>query len=103
MSDLPREKGKSGLIIMGDLPKWKNGLIVMGDLPRRTRNEVGLENALPEWWWLKGALEMRVRKRTTRMVVAQRRTRKEVGLENALPEKWWLKGALGMRFGDEAM
>ena len=56
MGDLPNEKGKSGLIVMGDLPKWKNGLIVMGDLPRkmlaraqrRTQNEVGLENALPQ-------------------------------------------------------
>jgi len=32
MGDLPR--WKSGLIVMGDLPRWKNGLIVMGDLPR---------------------------------------------------------------------
>jgi hypothetical protein len=32
----PKEK-KSGLIIMGDLPRWKmkSGLIVMGDLPRK--------------------------------------------------------------------
>ena len=50
----PSGKGKSGLIIMGDLPRWKNGLIVMDDLPgkmvraqRRTQNEVGLENTLP--------------------------------------------------------
>jgi len=28
------EKGKSGLILMGDLPRGKNGLIIMGDLPR---------------------------------------------------------------------
>jgi hypothetical protein len=28
------EKRKSGLIVMGDLPKWRNGLIVMGDLSR---------------------------------------------------------------------
>jgi hypothetical protein len=34
MGDLPKEKGKSGLIVMGDLPRWRNGLIVMGDLPR---------------------------------------------------------------------
>jgi len=34
MGDLPKEKGKSGIIVMGDLPKWKNDLIVMGDLPR---------------------------------------------------------------------
>jgi len=34
MGDLPKKKGKSGLIVMGDPPKWKNGLIVMGDLPR---------------------------------------------------------------------
>jgi len=26
---------------------------------RRTRNEAGLENALPEKWWLKGTLERR--------------------------------------------
>jgi hypothetical protein len=68
---------------------------------RRTRKEVGLENALPKRWWLKGAPERgRVRKRTTSEVRAQRHTRNEVGLENALPEKLWLKGALkkeGMR------
>jgi hypothetical protein len=34
MGDLPKKKEKSGLIVMGDLPKWKNDLIVMGDLPR---------------------------------------------------------------------
>jgi hypothetical protein len=34
MGDLSKEKGKSGIILMGDLPKWKNSLIVMGDLPR---------------------------------------------------------------------
>jgi hypothetical protein len=34
MGDLPKEEGKSGFIVMGDLPKWKNDLIVMGDLPR---------------------------------------------------------------------
>jgi hypothetical protein len=34
MGDLPKKKGKSGLIVMGDLSKWKNDLIVMGDLPR---------------------------------------------------------------------
>jgi hypothetical protein len=28
------KKRKSGLIVMGDLPKWMNGLIVIGDLPR---------------------------------------------------------------------
>ena len=28
------EKGKSGLILMGDLPRGKNDLIMMGDLPR---------------------------------------------------------------------
>jgi hypothetical protein len=33
MGDLPKKK-ESGLIVMGDLPKWKNDLIVMGDLPR---------------------------------------------------------------------
>jgi hypothetical protein len=30
----PRRKRKSGLIVMGDLPRWRNGLIVMSDLPR---------------------------------------------------------------------
>jgi hypothetical protein len=34
MGDLSKEKEKSGLIVMGDLPRWKIGLIVMGDLPR---------------------------------------------------------------------
>jgi hypothetical protein len=35
MGDLPKwKKGKSGFIVMDDLPKWKNGLILMGDLPR---------------------------------------------------------------------
>jgi hypothetical protein len=34
MGDLPKEKGKGGLIVMGDLTMWKNGLIIMGDLPR---------------------------------------------------------------------
>jgi hypothetical protein len=34
MGDLPKEKGKSGLIIMSDLPEWKNDLIIIGDLPR---------------------------------------------------------------------
>jgi len=28
------EKGKSRLILMGDLPRGKNGLIIMGDLPK---------------------------------------------------------------------
>jgi hypothetical protein len=30
----PEKMVKSGLIVMGDLPRWKNGLIVKGDLPR---------------------------------------------------------------------
>jgi hypothetical protein len=34
MGDLLKEKGKSDLIVMGDLPRWKNGLIVIGDLSR---------------------------------------------------------------------
>jgi hypothetical protein len=34
MGNLPKKKGESGLIIMGDLSRWKNGLIVMGGLPR---------------------------------------------------------------------
>ena len=35
-SDEDGEKGKGGLIIMDDLPKWnhEDDLIVMGDLPR---------------------------------------------------------------------
>jgi len=32
MGDLLKKKGKSGLVVMNDLPKWKN--VVMGDLPR---------------------------------------------------------------------
>jgi len=36
MGDLPKKKGKNGLIVMGYLPKRKNGLIVMGDLPKKT-------------------------------------------------------------------
>jgi hypothetical protein len=32
-------KGKSGRVVMGDLPKWKNDLIVMGDLPRKKNLE----------------------------------------------------------------
>jgi hypothetical protein len=39
MGDLPKEKEKSGLIAIGDLPKWKNDLIVMGDLPRKKNME----------------------------------------------------------------
>jgi hypothetical protein len=50
-----------------DKKTWRIGHVVMGDLPRkmlvraqrRTRNEVGLENALLEKRGLKGALEMR--------------------------------------------
>jgi hypothetical protein len=30
----PSRKRKSGLIVMGDLPRWRNGLIVISDLPR---------------------------------------------------------------------
>ena len=36
------EKGKSGLIVMGDLPRGKNGLIIMGDLPRLKKMKNGL-------------------------------------------------------------
>jgi len=50
-----------------DKKTWRIGRVVMGDLPRKrmaraprcTRKEVGLENALPKRWWLKGALEKR--------------------------------------------
>ena len=43
MGDVPRKK--DGLIVMGDLPKWKKGRV---RAQRRTRKEVGLENALAE-------------------------------------------------------
>jgi len=56
---------------------------------RRTRNEVGLENALPEKWWLKGALK---RKRGLNNALE-----KKVGLENALPKGWWCNTDLLMR------
>jgi hypothetical protein len=104
MGDLPKEKGKSCLIVMGDLPKWKNDLIVMGDLPRKKNMEKWLRyNGWPTQKNIgegskahsKGG---RVRKRTTQEMVAQKRTWKEVGLENALPEKWWLNGALEMKW-----
>ena len=61
---------------MGDLPKWKKGRV---RAQRRTRKEVGLENALPE------------------KQMAQRHTLKEVGLANTLLKRWWVKGALEMR------
>jgi hypothetical protein len=32
-------KGKSGHVVMGDLPKWKNDLIVMGDLSEKKHGE----------------------------------------------------------------
>jgi hypothetical protein len=51
------EKGKSGFIVMGDLPRWRSDLIVISDLCRK------------------------------RMTRAQRHTRKEVRLENALPKR----------------
>jgi hypothetical protein len=38
---------ENGLIVMGDLPKWKKERV---RAQRRTRNEVGLENALPKRW-----------------------------------------------------
>ena len=71
-----RKKGKSGLIVMGDLPRWKNDLIVIGDIPKQKNMENGLivMGDLPKW------KKERVR--------AQRRTRNEVGLENALPKRW---------------
>jgi len=59
---------------MGDLPRK-----MLARAQRRTRNVVGLENALPE------------------KQMAQRRTLKEVGLANALPKRWWLKGVLKRR------
>jgi hypothetical protein len=78
---------KSGLIMMGDLPRWKMVSLWWVTYPkkdvgegskahskggrvrkrttwevraqRRTQKEVGLANALPKRWWLKGALGMR--------------------------------------------
>ena len=44
---------------MGDLPKKK-----LVRAQRHTRKEVGLENALPKRWWLKGALEKRYGQKT---------------------------------------
>jgi hypothetical protein len=38
----PSRKRKSGLIIMGDLPRWRNGLIVMGDLQKKNIELVSL-------------------------------------------------------------
>jgi len=83
----PEKMMKNGRVVMGDLPRKNVGLIVMGDLPkenigegskahskggrvrkrttwevraqRRTQKEVGLANALPKRWWLKGALGRR--------------------------------------------
>jgi hypothetical protein len=78
---------KSGLIMMGDLPRWKMVSLWWVTYPkkdvgegskahskggrvrkrttwevraqRRTQKEVGLANALPKRWWLKGALGRR--------------------------------------------
>jgi hypothetical protein len=67
---------------MGDLPKWARA-------QRRTRKDVGLENALPKWWGLKGTLK----KRWGLKGVLKK---KEVGLENALPKwfGWWINNLL---------
>jgi len=82
MDDLPKKMGKrkSGLVVMGDQPRWKNGRIVITNLPtqnmaraqKHTRKEVGLQNALPKRWELKSALKKKVR--------AQRCTGNEVEL-----------------------
>ena len=63
MTYLDKKTWRIGRVVMGDLPRKKDGLIVMGDLPKwkkervraqkRTRKEIGLENAIPEKWWLK--------------------------------------------------
>jgi hypothetical protein len=60
---LDKKTWRIGRVVMGDLPRKKDGLIVMGDLSKwkkervraqkHTRKEVGLENAIPEKWWLK--------------------------------------------------
>jgi len=58
-----------GLIVMGDLPRkdeewsccngWPTQRKMLVRTQRHTRKEVGLENALPEKWGLKGALKRR--------------------------------------------
>jgi hypothetical protein len=42
------EKRKSGLIVMGDLPRWKNGLIVMGYLQRKKDGLIVMDDP-PKW------------------------------------------------------
>jgi hypothetical protein len=75
MGDLPKNgKRKSGRVLMGDLPRknvgegskaYSKGSRVRKRTTqdmvaqRRTQKEVGLENALPKKWWLKGALGRR--------------------------------------------
>jgi len=58
---------------------------------------VGLKNALPRRWGLKGALK-RKKKRAWRQTIweirAQRHTRKETVLQNTLPDRWGLKDTL---------
>ena len=80
----------SGLVVMGDLPKYKECELRSHCNGWPTQKNVGEGSKAHSKWG-------RVRKRTTREVRAQRRTQNEVGLENALPERWGLKSALGMR------
>jgi hypothetical protein len=60
MGDLPRKndgEGSKAHSKEGRIRKratWKEVRA-----PMRTQNEVGLENALPKRWWLKGALKKR--------------------------------------------
>ena len=42
MGDLSRKNGEKWSHYMGDLPRWKNSLIVMGDLPRWKKGKMGL-------------------------------------------------------------
>jgi hypothetical protein len=42
------EKGKSGLIMMSDLPREKNDLILMGDLPRTNDGPIMMSD-LSKW------------------------------------------------------
>ena len=53
---------ENGLIVIGDLPREKNEGSKTYSKGKQWLNgtlerEVGLENALPERWWLKGALK----------------------------------------------
>jgi hypothetical protein len=55
MGDLPKKNIENGRVVMGDLPRKNIGLIVMGDLPKKNVGEGSKAHS-------KGG---RVRKRTT--------------------------------------